>query len=87
MPTILITGSSSGFGLETGRVFRDRGWNVLATMRSPDSDALPPSENLRTLQLDVTDPMSVTRAGRSPPTISECCSSSSCWRLTGDGAT
>lgn len=62
MPTILITGCSSGFGLETARLFLDRDWDVVATMRSPDGDALPPSKRLRTLQLDVTDPTSVARA-------------------------
>ena len=30
MQTILITGCSSGFGLETARTFLDRGWNVIA---------------------------------------------------------
>jgi NAD(P)-dependent dehydrogenase (short-subunit alcohol dehydrogenase family) len=33
MPTILITGCSSGFGLETARLFLDRGWDVVATAR------------------------------------------------------
>ncbi|WP_120009855.1 SDR family oxidoreductase [Teichococcus vastitatis] len=62
MPTILITGSSSGFGLETARLFLDRGWDVVATMRSPDGNALPSSKRLRTLRLDVTNPTSVIRA-------------------------
>ena len=62
MPTILITGCSSGFGLETARLLLDRGWDVVATMRAPDGNALPPSSRLRTLTLDVTDPTSVTRA-------------------------
>jgi NAD(P)-dependent dehydrogenase (short-subunit alcohol dehydrogenase family) len=59
MNTILITGCSSGFGLETARVFLDRGWNVIATMRTPDPDILPPSDRLRVLALDVTDPASI----------------------------
>lgn len=62
MPTVLITGCSSGFGLETARLFLDRGWNVVATMRTPNAAVLPASERLRTLQLDVTDPASVDRA-------------------------
>lgn len=59
MKTILITGCSSGFGLETARYFLDRDWRVLATMRTPREDLLPPSERLRVLQLDVTDPKSI----------------------------
>lgn len=62
MPTILITGCSSGFGLETARLFLNRGWNVVATMRTPNTMVLPDSESLRILQLDVTDSASVARA-------------------------
>jgi NAD(P)-dependent dehydrogenase (short-subunit alcohol dehydrogenase family) len=62
MPSVLITGCSSGFGLEAARVFLDRGWNVVATMRKPQPDVLPASERLRVLALDVTDPDSVARA-------------------------
>lgn len=61
MKTILITGCSSGFGRETARYFLDRGWQVIATMRSP-RDLLPASERLRVLPLDVTDPHSIRRA-------------------------
>ncbi len=57
--TILITGCSSGFGLETASHFLDRDWNVIATMRSPDKNALRSSANLRILPLDVTDPASI----------------------------
>lgn len=62
MPTILITGCSSGFGLETARLFFERGWDVVATMRTPQSDLLPASGRLRILPLDVTDPQSIKRA-------------------------
>lgn len=54
MPTILITGCSSGFGLEIARHFAARDWDVVATMRSPREDVLPASERLRVLPLDVT---------------------------------
>jgi len=62
MNTILITGCSSGFGLETARYFLDRDWSVIATMRTPRDDVLPTSDRLRILPLDVTDADSIARA-------------------------
>lgn len=62
MQTILITGCSSGFGLEIARYFLEREWNVVATMRTPQEGVLPRSDRLRVLALDVTDPESVRRA-------------------------
>ena len=41
MKTVLITGCSSGYGLETARHFHAQGWNVIATMRTPRQDLLP----------------------------------------------
>jgi NAD(P)-dependent dehydrogenase (short-subunit alcohol dehydrogenase family) len=60
--TVLITGSSSGYGLETARHFHAQGWNVIATMRTPRADVLPASDRLRVLALDVTDPDSIAAA-------------------------
>ena len=62
MKSILITGCSSGFGLETARYFLDRDWQVIATMRTPREDVLPRSAHLRVLALDVTDPDSIRQA-------------------------
>ena len=59
MKTILITGCSSGFGLDAARQFHERGWNVIATMRTPDASLLPVSPRLRILPLDVTAPASI----------------------------
>jgi NAD(P)-dependent dehydrogenase (short-subunit alcohol dehydrogenase family) len=59
MKTVLITGCSTGFGLEIARYFLERDWNVVATMRKPRADSLPASERLRVLPLDVTDAASI----------------------------
>ena len=62
MKTVLITGCSSGYGLEIARHFHARGWNVIATMRQPRGDILPQSDRLRVLPLDVTRPESIAAA-------------------------
>ena len=62
MKTVLITGCSSGYGLETARHFHAQGWTVIATMRTPRGDILPPSPRVRVLPLDVTRPDSIAAA-------------------------
>lgn len=62
METIMITGASSGYGLETARYFYDKGWNVIATMRTPREDVLPTSDRITVLPLDVTDGDSIAAA-------------------------
>ncbi|KNC88623.1 SDR family oxidoreductase [Trabulsiella odontotermitis] len=62
MKTVLITGCSSGYGLETARYFLAQGWNVIATMRTPRSTLFPASRKLCVLSLDVTRPDSITQA-------------------------
>jgi NAD(P)-dependent dehydrogenase (short-subunit alcohol dehydrogenase family) len=62
MKTVLITGCSSGYGLETARHFLSKGWNVVATMRTPRADLFPQSPRLRVIALDVTRPESVAAA-------------------------
>jgi NAD(P)-dependent dehydrogenase (short-subunit alcohol dehydrogenase family) len=62
MKTVLITGCSSGYGLETARHFHAQGWSVVATMRNPREGVLPRSERLRVLPLDVTKPESIAAA-------------------------
>lgn len=62
MKTILITGCSSGYGLETARFFHAKGWNVFATMRAPNDDVLHAADRLRVLALDVTRPDSIAQA-------------------------
>ena len=36
MNTIFIVGSSSGIGKATARLFAEKGWTVIATMRTPE---------------------------------------------------
>lgn len=62
MNTVLITGCSSGYGLETARYFYEQGWNVIASMRTPLEDILPQSDRMRVLALDVTKPESIATA-------------------------
>lgn len=62
MQTVLITGCSSGYGLETAHYFHAQGWNVIATMRTPVTGPAPLSERFRVLALDVTRPDSIARA-------------------------
>ncbi len=62
MKTVLITGCSSGYGLETARHFHAMGWNVIATMRTPRADVLPSGERLRMVALDVTSASSIQAA-------------------------
>ena len=63
MKTVLITGSSSGFGKATAQLLLDKGWNVIATMRQPQDGLFSASsDNLRVIALDVTDAQSVRAA-------------------------
>lgn len=66
---VLITGASSGYGLETARHFHEQGWDVIATMRTPCADLLPESGRLRVLPLDVTKPASIAAAVDAAGTI------------------
>ncbi|SEN27646.1 NADP-dependent 3-hydroxy acid dehydrogenase YdfG [Roseovarius tolerans] len=62
MPTILITGASSGIGRATALRFHAEGWNVIATMRDPSSSDLAGLDNVLVARLDVTDLASITAA-------------------------
>ena len=57
MPSVVITGSNSGLGLEFARQYADDGWQVIATCRKPDTatdlKALNGDIDVRTL--DVAD--------------------------------
>src|SRR5687768_6818703 len=62
MKSVLITGCSSGYGLQTALHFHDKGWKVIATMRTPRADLLPKSDRMHIVALDVTRPESVAAA-------------------------
>ena len=62
MKTVLITGCSSCYGLETARHFHARGWRVVATMRTPRAGLLPADERIQLLALDVTRADSIAAA-------------------------
>lgn len=63
MPTVFITGASSGIGQATARLFQERGWNVVATMRSPEkAGAWTQQERTLCTRLDVLDLPSIQAA-------------------------
>lgn len=54
--TIFITGTSSGLGKASAKYFAEQGWNVAATMRTPEKETeLTQYENIKIFKLDVTD--------------------------------
>ncbi len=62
--TVLITGASSGIGLETAWYFFDQGWNTIATMRNPDKrrTSLHEKRLPDLIHLDVMDSASIQAA-------------------------
>ena len=62
MPTVLITGCSSGIGLDAARTMAARGWTVIATCRKPEDLAARAAEGMIALPLDLADHASVEAA-------------------------
>lgn len=63
MKTVFITGASSGFGNLAAKKFQKEGWNVFATMRSPEKETeLNTLPNITVGRLDVTDYRNIEKA-------------------------
>jgi NADP-dependent 3-hydroxy acid dehydrogenase YdfG len=61
--TIVITGASSGIGKATAIHFQKQGWNVIATMRTPEKETeLNTLDNIQLERLDVLDLESIHTA-------------------------
>ncbi len=61
--TVLITGASTGIGEATARLFQAQGWNVAATMRSPENHpTLAQLPRVICPRLDVTEGESIAGA-------------------------
>ena len=69
MKNVIITGSSSGFGLKAAKDFADKGYKVFATMRNPNgknatikADLENHSTNIKVVEMEVTNDASVQNA-------------------------
>jgi NAD(P)-dependent dehydrogenase (short-subunit alcohol dehydrogenase family) len=69
MKNVIITGSSSGFGLLAAKDFAGKGYQVFATMRNPEgknaavkSELESHSTNIKVVEMDITEYASVTKA-------------------------
>ena len=62
MNTIFIVGSSSGIGKATAKLFAEKGWTVIATMRTPEKETeLTSYDNVHLYPLDVTNPEQIAQ--------------------------
>ncbi|MCL2591306.1 MAG: SDR family oxidoreductase [Betaproteobacteria bacterium] len=60
MKTVFITGTSSGIGKATAKLFHSKGWKIIATMRNPAAETeLSKLKNVIVLQCDVTNKDSI----------------------------
>lgn len=63
MKTVFITGASAGIGFECAKIYSEKNWNVVATMRNPQgaSNELKKS-NIHIVKMDVTNTESIHNA-------------------------
>jgi len=58
--SIFITGSSSGLGRATAKLFASKGWKVIATMRNPEKETeLNNISGVTLMALDITNPKQI----------------------------
>lgn len=57
--SVLVTGCSSGIGLATAELLRDKGWNVFPTARKVEDLDMLESRGFSPIQLDLTSTVSV----------------------------
>ena len=63
--SIVITGSSTGLGRATALLFAGKGWNVIATMRSPEKETeLGKVPGITLLPLDVTNRVQIAETAK-----------------------
>jgi len=63
--TIFITGASTGLGRATALLFAQKGWKVIATMRSPDKETeLGKVPGITVMGLDVTNPAQIIETAK-----------------------
>ena len=60
MPSVLVTGASSGIGHACAVRMAERGWDVWAGLRRPES--VPDNPRMEPLRIDVTDAASIAEA-------------------------
>jgi len=60
--SVLITGCSSGIGLDAAKTLSARGWRVLATCRKESDCQILRNQGLESFSLDYEDPQSVSQA-------------------------
>lgn len=59
--TVLITGASSGIGKATAKLFMEKGWNVVATMRNVEDGKGLEGKDVLVTRLDLLDSESIKK--------------------------